>query len=555
MSRNERVIGWVQAFFSVLILWGVNNVYVAFCARVLEANYIIYSCSAFASCAFILLLVSGRGPLVRETLRSIDTWFFGLALLIGYILTFSLFSLVSATEGSLLQRVSLIFGIIASWIFWTRAPGRQQLFGALLVLGGIGLVLQGVEASQKGLVFLLMFLEGLALTLRMFAAESHRPHQAAMQLQHDPRAKARVVGFVMFVISVLFMGLFLMFALFQSLSPTPTALPIVPQLSDFTDSASIFAGLVGGVFLIAPLRLIEFSATKRIKTENFLAVAGLSSMATLFWEWALSPLTGMSLRSISEQDLLALGLVTVGAVVAAVGKMRQSEERAPQQKYLEQNPQDVSAVEDTRDLVAHTLEYTEGDVKRAAELLDVPSTVLKQLIDDDSQTLAFKPKVYVEVARRYRKSVASADNLTGLNNRATFMAAVEGAVRRQEKCAVVYLDLNSFKPINDRYEHKAGDEVLREVGRRLDGLNSPQVLAGRLGGDEFALLVLGPLVRMSQFVAEIKGIIAQPIKLKDSEEVAVSASVGVAQYPKDARTAQALVAAADAAMYSGKTGR
>jgi diguanylate cyclase (GGDEF)-like protein len=181
--------------------------------------------------------------------------------------------------------------------------------------------------------------------------------------------------------------------------------------------------------------------------------------------------------------------------------------------------------------------------------------VLKQLIDDDSQSLAFKARVYVDVARRYRKNVASADNLTGLSNRATFMAAVEGAVRRQEKCAVLYLDLNNFKPVNDRYGHKAGDAVLREIGRRLDGLAGPNLVAGRLGGDEFALLVLVTSVKLPKLVAEIQKIVAAPMVLSGGETVAVSASVGVARYPQDARTAQALVAAADEAMYGGKKHR
>jgi diguanylate cyclase (GGDEF)-like protein len=76
-----------------------------------------------------------------------------------------------------------------------------------------------------------------------------------------------------------------------------------------------------------------------------------------------------------------------------------------------------------------------------------------------------------------------------------------------------------------------------------------------LGGDEFALLVLVTSVKLPKLVAEIQKIVAAPMVLSGGETVAVSASVGVARYPQDARTAQALVAAADEAMYGGKKHR
>jgi len=549
---TEQRLGWLQAFFTVLVLWGLNYVAFGYSKTVLGANTVVFVCSTFASAALVLLLAGGRGPLVRETLRSIDTWVFGFILLTGYILLMTLVTYVSSTESSLLQRVSVVFGIFISWLFFSRKPNGLQILGMSCVAGGITAIFMSINPLDQGMVLLLLILVGATEALRMFVAESHRPHQAAMSLQHDPRAKARVVGFVMFIISVIFFALFVLLSLFVSMNGVVAPLPLIPQLHDFTDPHSIFAGLVVGGVLVAPLRLIEFSVTARIKTENFLAVAGLSSLATLFWEWSLSPLTGMSLREFTSGDVLALALVTAGAVIAAFGKMKQPEKALPSEKYLQRCPQDVSAIEDTRDLVAHTLEYAEGSTKKGAALLGLPVEVLQELLEDDSQSLALQPRIYLEVVRRYRQNVVHTDALTGLTNRAAFMSLLEGALRRQQPCSLIYMDLNHFKPVNDRYGHKAGDEVLRTIGQRLNSLAVGGVVAARLGGDEFVWLNPGAKVT-KQLLAALHKTISAPISLASGVTVTVTVSLGVAHFPADAQTPQDLIALADQAMYHNKT--
>ena len=119
MGMDKEVFkAWMFALFSVLVLWGVNNVFISYSSKILHANYLVYTCSAFVSCAFFLLLAGGKGPLVKETLRSIDTWAFGIIMLIAYVISLSLFYYVTATEGSIIQNISLIFGLIVSWLFF-----------------------------------------------------------------------------------------------------------------------------------------------------------------------------------------------------------------------------------------------------------------------------------------------------------------------------------------------------------------------------------------------------------------------------------------------------
>lgn len=549
----EHKKAWLWAMFSVLVLWGCNNVMIAYSAQVLKANYLIYTCSAFVSCAFFLLLVGGKGPLVKETLRSIDTWIFGLIMLLGYVLTLSLFSYVSSTEGSLLQRISLLFSVLLSWTFLSRVPTKGQVIGVILVMIGLFMVCRDLPSEYKGIIYLLMFLEGLALTGRMFIAEIHRPHQQAVKSAKDPRAKARVVGFVMFVISTFFLVLMGLLALLQTFTPLPFESNILPTLEDFTHAPSIFAGLFAGVVLIAPLRVIEFSSVQTIKTENFLALAALSSIATYFWEWLTQPLTGLTLKSFTQNDLLAGAIITLGCLIAAISVASKSKRKAPEwQTYVGYASQDIERVDDSREIIANTLEHFKGHIEKSAKALDVPNGAIEAVIMDENKVLAFKPDILKSVARRYRHNVASIDALTGLTNRSAFMTILKAAAYEADIYSVIFIDLDKFKPINDTYGHAAGDFVLKGVGERLKEMFPKNATHTRLGGDEFCVLLLGKSKpEAEKLIDDIQQAIAKPFIFED-KEFCVSASMGVASYPSCSTNPEELLKIADGGMYADK---
>ena len=152
--------------------------------------------------------------------------------------------------------------------------------------------------------------------------------------------------------------------------------------------------------------------------------------------------------------------------------------------------------------------------------------------------------------------LADTDSLTGLANRRAFLAAVEEEISNQNRaCAVTVamIDLDDFKPINDRYGHHAGDEVLRITASRLQILCSPYGFAARLGGDEFALLLNKPMT-----AAALDGlandILAETQKRCnfDGQSTKVTACVGWAQWPRDGETAEEVIRAADRALYEAK---
>lgn len=553
MSNQKNLMkGWVQAFFSVLVLWGLNNVMIGYSAQVLNANYLVYTCSAFVSCAFFLLLVGGKGPLVKETLRSIDTWVFGLIMLIGYMITLSLFSYVTSTEGSLLQRISLLFSVTISFIFLSRTPTKSQFTGIVMVLIGIVIVCRDLPQENRGMIYLLMFLEGMALTARMFLAEIHRPHAHAINMVKDPRAKARVVGFVMFIISTFFLTLTGLLAILQSFAPLPIENTIIPTIDSFKHTPSIVAGMVAGVALVAPLRLIEFSSANIIKTENFLAIAALSSAATFFWEWLLSPLTGMSVQAVSTNDIIAGVVITFGCMIAALGQMKKQSTKKKWEDELRYAPQDIQAVEDTREIIANSLEHYNSDVKKVANALDVHPSTINALLDDKDKVLAFKTSTLQSVERHYRRHISSADSLTGLMNRSGFMTALK---ENSEQYTLLYIDLDKFKPVNDTYGHDAGDAVLINVAQQMKETLPSNALIARLGGDEFcAVLFNSKKENLPNLIKTLKETLSIPFDYKN-QNIVIGASIGVSFYPDDGNDPEALLKIADQGMYNEKKAR
>lgn len=161
-----------------------------------------------------------------------------------------------------------------------------------------------------------------------------------------------------------------------------------------------------------------------------------------------------------------------------------------------------------------------------------------------------------ETARRFEHQ-ATHDALTGIANRAGLVDQLETQLPQivyGSRIAVHYVDLDRFKPVNDTFGHHVGDEVLREVARRLQSVAGPSSVIGRLGGDEFAVLQFGSPSR-EEIVALADAIvdsIAQPFVV-GSKTANIGASVGVAVAPDDATSLQSIMRNADLALYAAKS--
>jgi diguanylate cyclase (GGDEF)-like protein len=152
---------------------------------------------------------------------------------------------------------------------------------------------------------------------------------------------------------------------------------------------------------------------------------------------------------------------------------------------------------------------------------------------------------------------AHVDPLTGLANRRRFIEQVEATVyaRPDRSCAVLMIDLDRFKEINDSFGHSVGDDLLRLVGPRLGSSLAPGDLLARMGGDEFAVLLPDAGVERARDVAEaISTALRDPFVLGDMP-LHVDASIGIALCPDHGRDRSLLLARADTAMYVAKRGR
>jgi diguanylate cyclase (GGDEF)-like protein len=166
-----------------------------------------------------------------------------------------------------------------------------------------------------------------------------------------------------------------------------------------------------------------------------------------------------------------------------------------------------------------------------------------------------------EVRERERYSrelaqLASTDPLTGLYNRKTLADCLGRELERAraagETVAVLFLDLDKFKEVNDLLGHHSGDLVLRAVVDRLTALVPPDAIAARWGGDEFvfALQAAGP-ASVEDVAERLRASVCEPIEI-DGEAVRVDATIGIALFPEHGFSADALIRAADMAMYAAK---
>jgi diguanylate cyclase len=158
---------------------------------------------------------------------------------------------------------------------------------------------------------------------------------------------------------------------------------------------------------------------------------------------------------------------------------------------------------------------------------------------------------------RHARYLALHDGLTALPNRRYFGEQLTAALaqRGQEggPLAVLYLDLDGFKPINDAHGHDIGDKLLQIVAARLSRTVRAGDMVSRLGGDEFACLIAGVAdrVQLAHLAEKLFEAVSAPLGI-GALELVVRPSIGIAVYPSDGTTAERLIESADTAMYRAK---
>jgi diguanylate cyclase (GGDEF)-like protein len=160
-------------------------------------------------------------------------------------------------------------------------------------------------------------------------------------------------------------------------------------------------------------------------------------------------------------------------------------------------------------------------------------------------------------ARERARHLATHDQLTGLANRSLFhdrlSQAVSAARRGRQRLAVLFMDLDGFKTINDTLGHAVGDGLLRGIARRLGSCLRETDTAARLGGDEFAVLLtnLSNELDAATVARKLVHVLSQPIQFR-RQSTSIRASIGIATFPRDASDLEELLKKSDTAMYHAK---
>jgi diguanylate cyclase (GGDEF)-like protein/PAS domain S-box-containing protein len=191
----------------------------------------------------------------------------------------------------------------------------------------------------------------------------------------------------------------------------------------------------------------------------------------------------------------------------------------------------------------------------------IPVEVSTSLTDQESKRRTFVTCRDITERKRVEaelREMALHDTLTGLPNRAMVMEFCEqqlaSAERDHGQGAILFIDLDNFKPINDMHGHEVGDRVLQEVANRLKQGTRQEDLVGRFGGDEFIIVI--PLVaaqnhRAATVAQHVIQMVSEPFYI-ELLELTLSPSIGISYFPKDATDVNTLIHAADVAMYHVK---
>lgn len=183
-------------------------------------------------------------------------------------------------------------------------------------------------------------------------------------------------------------------------------------------------------------------------------------------------------------------------------------------------------------------------------------------VKNDEDKVTHYVVIVADIAARkaeeeYLRHIAHHDTLTGLPNRTLFNHRIEQLIKRaahnHSRFAVLFYDLDNFKPVNDRYGHEVGDKLLQIVAQRLTHHTRKSDIAIRLGGDEFVLLLedVTDKAMVEAVVSKTVASICAPCRI-DGHDIDVGVSVGVSIYPENGTDANALIRHADIAMYSMK---
>lgn len=344
--------------------------------------------------------------------------------------------------------------------------------------------------------------------------------------------------------------------------------------------ADLFAGTNGfAILLRSPDDIVTIAPPPAINTRTLVALVVMllaGVIAVSIWGWTLARKVSHQRKSIAERNkaeaILERRKSRILEDISGTRPLNEILEEitdlialhlggAPCWCSLGAEAQLGRVVEDAknRNVVSHEIPSRRGplhgmlfvaidphvpEFERAKEVLPMGAWVA---------TLAIETRqMYSDLVHR-----SEFDQLTAIHNRFSFEKRLDAmlgeALDRNTTLALIYIDLDDFKHVNDRYGHGIGDLYLQEAAKRMKHQLRPKYLLARLGGDEFAALIgdVNGQARVEEIAARLERCFDEPFCLQD-HLIHGSMSTGIAFYPEDGTTADAILRSADAAMYVAK---
>ena len=325
-----------------------------------------------------------------------------------------------------------------------------------------------------------------------------------------------------------------------------------------TDSDGVLVGLVtfSGILANIEHEYVHHLRQALHETEASLAASNQQlRLAAKAFETTLEGILVANADGIIESVNPAFGSITGYAAEEVVGK---------NPSILASGRHDQAFYE----AMYHSLEHTghwQGEIcnrRKGGELYFEWMAI--NAVKDDQGRLTNYVAVFSDFTARKAaedqvRFLSQHDPLTGLANRTLLLQQLQRAIaharRNESKLAVIFIDLDEFKEINDRHGHAVGDQVLKVVAQRLTESARAEDTIARLGGDEFVLLIeeLADAEPVSAIVGKLVASLAEPIPV-DGLALRTSASTGVSIYPDNGTDPAELIRKADAAMYGAKQG-
>ena len=552
--------------FAVVCTSSIFFVYIRFCFVQYHIDAVVFTVMSMIATAFTLSILSGPGRYVRNTLFSWETWFYGFLVIGTYILDIILVNHISGTEAGLLNRLTIPFTLIVALILFKRKPSAGHMLGNGIIIIGFIILAYHQDVALWSNIWIPVTLVVICNAGSFIVAETHKEYSKALQIG-SLRDRMRVVAFVSFVTALIFLAFCFSMTFAKNIYPVleqSSILSFIPNKESYVHKESIITGLLYGFFIAPAARYFIWSASQNIKSENVLAILAFIPVATLCMESILAYFSNSTFHPHLAIVMSAL-FISCGAALPVVLQLKKeaganslplwkSLQKAVQVNGGNLSIQHSNTAVDDYEITCAALEYTAEDYDKASELLNVSEDTLRVLYNGKG-TLALTEDASKEFARRYRKHIANRDALTGLYNRAGFMAEMKKILEKEGTASVFYIDLDKFKPVNDTYGHEAGDYVLKEISARFTKALPKTALIARLGGDEFCAVIANVNKEEASNISTSLQKVANEPFMFAQQEITIGASVGISYYPEQGTTPEDLLSHADSGMYKEKESR